>query len=386
MTPERLDEIRWIHKMWSKVEECGHDSLRCAGMSDLLAYVDELREQLKYATVKQFQADIEAMGGYKLKPACVGKPQAPCPRIYIAGPMTGKPEWNFPAFFEAAEALKRAGYEPVNPAEAFGGDTSRTHQEYMREACRQLATCQGILLLDGWRESKGATFECCIAHVLGMEFYEQSEPFGLKLDRFYEIVPKTVVPVALDGSGAVATPWSSLPLEIAVPPLHGPQPAPRVLVLGYTQSGKTTVARMLCEEFGCEGPANVSDQMRLDCEDHIGTKASREMLYHWGRAYEIAEPTYWVRRALVGSPIVTAHMPEDVLKACVEEGLFDAYVWVSRDGAERCETDPLHYGEWALEVPASSYVIDNDGTLDQLQAKAAEVSKRLRDQQGKGEQ
>ena len=35
--------------------------------------------------------------------------------------MTGLPDHNFPAFFEAAEHLKSLGWHPVNPAENFGG-------------------------------------------------------------------------------------------------------------------------------------------------------------------------------------------------------------------------------------------------------------------------
>lgn len=45
-------------------------------------------------------------------------------RVYIAGPMTGLPEYNFPAFHAAAKAWRDAGWEVLNPAEAFDGDTT----------------------------------------------------------------------------------------------------------------------------------------------------------------------------------------------------------------------------------------------------------------------
>ena len=35
-------------------------------------------------------------------------------RIYIAGPMTGYPELNFPAFHAAANSLRAQGYDAVN--------------------------------------------------------------------------------------------------------------------------------------------------------------------------------------------------------------------------------------------------------------------------------
>ena len=38
-------------------------------------------------------------------------------RIYVAGPMTGHPQLNFPAFHTEAARLRALGYEVVNPAE-----------------------------------------------------------------------------------------------------------------------------------------------------------------------------------------------------------------------------------------------------------------------------
>jgi len=38
-------------------------------------------------------------------------------RIYIAGPMTGLPEFNYPAFNAAAEYLRSLGHHVENPAD-----------------------------------------------------------------------------------------------------------------------------------------------------------------------------------------------------------------------------------------------------------------------------
>ena len=37
-------------------------------------------------------------------------------RLYLAGPMSGIKDFNFPAFNEAAEHLRKLGYEVFNPS------------------------------------------------------------------------------------------------------------------------------------------------------------------------------------------------------------------------------------------------------------------------------
>lgn len=44
-------------------------------------------------------------------------------RLYLSGPMTGKPALNFPAFHAEAARLLALGYEVVNPAwRLMGGE------------------------------------------------------------------------------------------------------------------------------------------------------------------------------------------------------------------------------------------------------------------------
>jgi len=93
-------------------------------------------------------------------------------RIYIAGPMTGLPELNFPAFHAAAARLREAGWEAVNPAENFGGRTDMPRETYLRADIILLAQCGAIAMLPGWQESRGAKLEYLLARELGMPIYD----------------------------------------------------------------------------------------------------------------------------------------------------------------------------------------------------------------------
>jgi len=93
-------------------------------------------------------------------------------RIYISGPMTGVPEHNFPAFNAAADKLRQAGWEVINPAENFGGKTNLPREVYLRKDVMQLAQCMAIAMLPGWQESRGASMEYFVARELGMEIID----------------------------------------------------------------------------------------------------------------------------------------------------------------------------------------------------------------------
>lgn len=95
-------------------------------------------------------------------------------RIYIAGKMTGEPEFNFPAFNAVAITLRAQGYDVVNPAE--NNDTTWPYERYMRRAIEALLTCDSIVMLPGWDRSNGARMEHLIATNLGLTIsYGRSE-------------------------------------------------------------------------------------------------------------------------------------------------------------------------------------------------------------------
>ena len=92
---------------------------------------------------------------------------APKLKLYLAGPMKGYPELNFPAFHAAAAQLRAAGYEVVNPAE-LNLDPGTPWRVCMQIDIRELVLCEGIALLPAWERSKGALLEYRIATGLDM--------------------------------------------------------------------------------------------------------------------------------------------------------------------------------------------------------------------------
>lgn len=88
-------------------------------------------------------------------------------RVYVAGPMTGLPDLNFPAFHAAAAELRAQGLHVENPAE-HGETEGAEWGDYLRYDLGRLATCSAIYLLPGWEKSKGAQLEAHVARTLDM--------------------------------------------------------------------------------------------------------------------------------------------------------------------------------------------------------------------------
>lgn len=95
-------------------------------------------------------------------------------KIYLAGPMSGIEELNYPAFNAEAKRLRDLGHEVENPAEnpvpPCGSWTG-----YMRMALRQLVDCECVALLPGWTDSKGAVIERNLAQALEMPVMNAAE-------------------------------------------------------------------------------------------------------------------------------------------------------------------------------------------------------------------
>lgn len=112
-------------------------------------------------------------------------------KVYLAGPMTGIPHFNYPAFDAGAAALRADGHQVFNPAEldreTYGKDISnptgcaetatKDHGFDRRAALKAgLAwicdNADAIALLPGWESSTGANAERALARALGLQIIE----------------------------------------------------------------------------------------------------------------------------------------------------------------------------------------------------------------------
>jgi len=121
----------------------------------------EVRQQARLALSKQ--KDLERI-------ECDDLGGRGCASIYIAGPMTGLPEYNYPAFMAAAQALRSRGWRVTNPAEkALKADADWVL--HMRADLALLVRCDALALLPGWEKSRGARLEVGVARELGMSVH-----------------------------------------------------------------------------------------------------------------------------------------------------------------------------------------------------------------------
>lgn len=88
-------------------------------------------------------------------------------KIYISGPMSGKRQMDVQdAFLEAEKVIREAGHTPMNPLDN-GMPEGSSYEEHMLADFKMLFDSDAILLLFGWRGSRGCRMESAIATNMG---------------------------------------------------------------------------------------------------------------------------------------------------------------------------------------------------------------------------
>lgn len=96
--------------------------------------------------------------------------------IYLAGPMRGYDQFNFPAFHSATQDLRNRGHFVHSPAEhdeASGFDpTLNTLDNFDLQAAfawdiEQVLWCDALVMLPGWHASQGSNIEVSVGRAVG---------------------------------------------------------------------------------------------------------------------------------------------------------------------------------------------------------------------------
>lgn len=100
---------------------------------------------------------------------------------YLAGPMRGYVDFNYPLFNAVARYLRHCGLTIENPAESDAEVHERAEAAkhplsvYMERDLADVARTDAVLVLPGWEQSEGATIEVTVAWMLGHPVYALPE-------------------------------------------------------------------------------------------------------------------------------------------------------------------------------------------------------------------
>lgn len=115
--------------------------------------------------------------------------------VYVAGPMTGLPEYNAPAFDRATADLREQGFEVISPVEMDREDGISLEAEaahnggwdWARALARDIAVVirdvDAVVVLPGWTKSRGAFLETETAYALGKPVLRYPDLEAIPYDR-----------------------------------------------------------------------------------------------------------------------------------------------------------------------------------------------------------
>jgi len=92
-------------------------------------------------------------------------------KLYISGPITGCEDGNKPKFNFTSKMVRKMGFTAINPWDLELVEPRKGWTDNMKRDIKFLSECDGVVLLKGWEQSKGARLEVIVAYSLGMKFY-----------------------------------------------------------------------------------------------------------------------------------------------------------------------------------------------------------------------
>ena len=284
-------------------------------------------------------------------------------KIYIAGPMSGYEDWNFPLFFETERKLEELGYEVINPAHNDGptletalqsagtaDNPGHTWAYYMRRDLPHVLEVDALCVLPGWKNSKGASLEVHVAKSVGIPIY---------ILRDGKLVPRvtcigmagyarsgkdTVAAYLVENEDYVRMSFAD-PIREALLALD-----PMISVGGYSIS-----LRQAHKNFGWEGLKEQGSDVRQLLQ-RLGTEVGREMFGE----------DFWVNAALDKAPDGSKIVFADVRfpnEADAIKKLGGKVFRVQRDGVGPAND---HISERALDDYEFDGVIDNSKSIELL--------------------
>lgn len=127
-------------------------------------------------------------------------------KMYIAGPMSGIPQFNYPAFDAAASRLRKEGFDVVSPAEMDSDEvrnialrsetgnlselapTGETWGDMLAADIKLIADeVDAVFVLPGWENSRGARLEAFVATSVQKPVYTETATLTCILPDFFVI-------------------------------------------------------------------------------------------------------------------------------------------------------------------------------------------------------